>query len=185
MKNSFCYEIDKFFYYIILGVICGVIFDFFAALRCKKTVKMLTVIIQDIFFYVIITLLTFFVMLHLNSAELRVYIFIAMLLGFVTYRITVSKRVVVLFFNIGNIIRKIVKVFITITIFPIFKIIRCMLKPLLFLKHKFLRKKLKFALTFKSFCFKIKCKVLKLFSGIKICKERKPCRKKQRPQKRV
>jgi len=68
---------------------------------------------------------------------------------------------------------------------PLVAVYRIINTPFLYIKRKLLSKIAKIALTFKEFCFKIKCNVGMLCVSKKIFKERKPCRRKQKPGKRV
>ena len=82
-------------------------------------------------------------------------------------------------------IKKIVKLIVKIVFWPVITICKIIVLPFLKIKQKLLSKKAKIALTFKRFCFKIKCNVGNLCVSEKLYKERKPCRKEQKPGKRV
>ncbi|MBQ2897384.1 MAG: spore cortex biosynthesis protein YabQ [Clostridia bacterium] len=185
MTNSFCSEIKVLVCCIILGIASGVIFDFFRALRYGTVVKHFTIIVHDGIFYLLTAMLTFKVLLFINGAQLRFYMPVSALIGFIFYRLIISQQILLLFVNIKKLLVSVLKITFKIAVLPVVKILKWLLTPVLLLKRKILIKKDKIALTFDRFCFKIKCNVLKLFGGRKICKERKPCRKKQRPQKRV
>lgn len=185
MTNSLNVEISVFFSCVILGLTIGIIFDFFKALRYGAVVKHFIVIIQDVIFCTIAAFVAFVTILNANGAQLRLYMPLGTIIGFIFYRLLFSKYVLLLLVAIKKMVIHILKFVIKILTIPFLKITEILLKPFLALKRKVLRKKVKFALTFNKFCFKIKCKVLKLFSGRKICKERKLCRKKLKPGKRV
>ncbi len=185
MNTTFITESKVFLFCTLIGVISGIIFDFFRAIRYKKTVSLFEIIVEDVIFYLIITVISFKIILYINDAQLRVYMPLAAFGGFYFYQIIVGKKFFLTIVKVKSVVCGITKAIIKIIFSPIIKLVKILLKPVITIKDKVLRKKCKISLTINNFCFKIKCSVLKLFNDVKICKERKPCLKKQRPQKRI
>ena len=181
MLNSVSFEFNVLASCFLLGIICGAIFDLFKAVRFGKTVKTSHLILQDILYYLIISIVIFLFILNVNGAEIRGYMPVSSILAFVLYRCLLSRSVVRLFIWMIKITKYIVK----ILFFPLKALCETIILPFLKIKQKLLSKKAKIALTIKRFCFKIRCNVGKNCTCNKICKERKPCRRKQKPEKRV
>lgn len=185
MNNSVANELNTLLVSCVLGIAFGVIFDVFRAFRYGRAVSLKMVVFQDIVYFVIITVLTFETILSANGAELRLYMPIASLTMFLLYRTLLSKKILMAFVLIKNICFKIFKTMVKIIFFPLIKVVQLTVSPFLALKNKLLRKKVKFALTFRQICFKIKCSVGMLTKSNNVCKERRTCRKKRKPEKRV
>lgn len=88
INNSF--QVFGFLSALILGGIFSLAYDFLRAIRKMGVNSILTVFFQDVFYFIIISPITFCFLLALTNGELRAYFFIALILGFVLIRITVS-----------------------------------------------------------------------------------------------
>lgn len=181
MQNSVGVEVNVFVSCFVLGIMCGVIFDFFKVARFGKRVKMSQLILQDALYYLIISVIIFNFILKVNGAEIRVYMPASAILSFIIYRLALSGYVVRILIWMKKLFNYIAK----ILFFPVRYLCKIIILPFLKIKQKLLSKKTKIALTFKRICFKIKCNVGILCRSNKFCKERKPCRRKQKPEKRV
>ena len=181
MHNSVSSEINVLAYYFLLGVICAVVFDIFKPIRFGKRISTLQLVFQDILNYLIISFLIFNFIIKVNGAEIRGYMICSAVVAFVLYRLLIS-RFVVRFFVLA---KRIIIYLIKMLLIPFITVGKIVILPFLKIKAKLLSKKTKIALTFQQICFKIKCSIGMLWLGNKICKERKPCRRKQKPQKRV
>lgn len=83
-------ETVTFFVFIIVGIIIGIIFDFFRSLRKVKKYKEKYVYFQDIMFFLIIGIVLSSVLIYKLQSELRLYLIFAVLLGIVIYISTIS-----------------------------------------------------------------------------------------------
>ena len=95
-------QLLDFFEFVLIGAIIACVFDFFRAYRKLKKVSAIAVIIQDIIFFIIITIIIIFSMIKLLNSQIRVYIFIAIILGCSMYFCTISRFIIkffILFFN--------------------------------------------------------------------------------------
>ena len=185
MSNSINAELFTLLRCAELGLLCGVIFDFFKAWRYGKTMNMIVLVIQDLLYFLIITCVIFKTIFHTNGAELRVYMPIVLTIFFALYRMTLSDKIVRLLVIVKSFLNRLFKMVLNVAFFPIKCIIKTFIKPFLAIKRKLLQKKVKIALTINEICFKIKCNVGMVFNCKKYCEERKSCRKKRKPGKRV
>lgn len=76
---------------IILGVIFSAIYDVFRALRRAGLNSFIATFIADIIYWIVIAFLTFLFLLARTKGEIRGYVLIAALIGFLVFRITLSK----------------------------------------------------------------------------------------------
>ena len=95
-----------FLVFSLTGVAIGVLFDFFRILR--RTIKTANIItyIEDILFWVLTGILILYNIWYFNNGEIRVYMFLGIILGVLIYMSTLSNLVVKLFTRIlGTIIK--------------------------------------------------------------------------------
>ena len=87
---------------VLIGLIYDVIFSFFRALSDKKAFM----IISDISFSVIATMISFFYMVIYNSGTVRLNIILAQLIGAVTFHYTLGRYLGVPIIFFSNLLRK-------------------------------------------------------------------------------
>ncbi len=80
-----------FLWTILIGSIMGIIFDFFRALRRKGNTRDIWVYIQDIIFWIIVTIIVICSTFLINDGELRGYMVLGYILGGVFYLLLFSK----------------------------------------------------------------------------------------------
>lgn len=78
---------------LIWGAILGVIFDVYRFLLPTNKVKGIAQYLFDIAFWLIITIFTFTIIVFANYGEVRIYLILGILLGFIIYSALFSKRV--------------------------------------------------------------------------------------------
>jgi len=100
-------ETITFFVFILVGIIIGIIFDFFRALRKIRQYKDKYIYIQDIIFFLIIGIFLSAVLIYNLEDELRVYLFLAVFLGIIIYASTISIYIVKFFSKIIQISKSI------------------------------------------------------------------------------
>lgn len=76
---------------MILGIIYCLLYDILRALRRAKKISDITVAVQDIIYFIIISPITFLYLLAATNGELRFYIFLGIFLGFLLFFYTVSQ----------------------------------------------------------------------------------------------
>ncbi len=114
-----------FIVFILNGFLIGLLFDIFRILRKSfKTPDFITYI-EDLIFWIMTGLLLIYSILKFNNGELRIYIFLGVILGVAMYLFIFS----CFFINISvYIINLIKKIFIILLIIPIKFIIRILNK---------------------------------------------------------
>lgn len=129
-------QVSSFLIFTIVGIVISIIFDIFRILR--KTIKTTDIVtyIEDTFFWLITGFIMLYSIFKFNNGELRLYIFIGISIGITLYMLFVSRYFIKINIFIINIIKNIIKRFISLTIIPfkfIFNIIRKIIfKPISF-----------------------------------------------------
>ena len=129
------------------GVVIGLIFDFFRILR--KTFKTSNVItyIEDILFWILAGISIIFFMYNFSDGTIRLFMIIALLLGFLLYILSISNFIIKIFVFFINILKNLFKTIIKVTSIPvklIYKVINntiTHIKSLIFkIQHNFYKK---------------------------------------------
>ncbi len=165
-------ELFTFFKFILIGIVISMIFDFFRAYRKTKKVSNKVVVIQDIMYFCIATtIVTFSIVLFLDSI-IRLYVFIAIIIGCLIYLSMFSKYIM----NIYIWSLKTIKYMFGFILTPIKLVIQLLAKI-----HNFFKKYVK------KCCKKIKYMVsylhTKFFSVIKKLKFKKKVKKSKKSKK--
>ena len=88
-------QINDFLFFILLGIIISCIFDIFRTLRrIQKTNSIYVVMIQDIIFFVIITIISVIYITTILTKDLRLYMLIAIIIGIIISRRIRSKPLI-------------------------------------------------------------------------------------------
>ena len=66
---------------IAIGIIIAIIFDFFRTYRSLKRVSSMKVIVQDIIYFFVSTFIILWGIINILDSSIRLYIFIAIILG--------------------------------------------------------------------------------------------------------
>lgn len=69
------------FGFFIIGIIIAIIFDFFRTYRSLKRVSSMKVIVQDIIYFFVSTFIILWGIINILDSSIRLYIFIAIILG--------------------------------------------------------------------------------------------------------
>ena len=97
MTNPLSKELFIVLCCIVCGVVSGIWYDFFKALRKQGMNSKTAVMIQDGCFWIAETLIVFFMLFYANDAKLRWYEFFFVIFGFFSYRYLLSDMVVFVF----------------------------------------------------------------------------------------
>lgn len=101
-------QIYAWFIFFICGIIIGLLFDLFRILRKTfKTSDILTYI-EDASFWLITGLILMYTIFTYNNGEIRLYILISIMLGFMLYIFTISKYIIKISVKILKIIKQII-----------------------------------------------------------------------------
>ena len=87
-------ETINFLTFVIVGIVLGIVFDFFRAMRKIKKYSTRVVYLQDIIFFIITGLIISSVLIYKLQYDLRIYLFFAIILGVIIYIVTFSRHVV-------------------------------------------------------------------------------------------
>lgn len=130
-----------FLVFSLTGVIIGVLFDFFRILRRSiKTPNVITYI-EDILFWILTGLLVLYNIWYFNNGEIRIYMFLGIILGILIYMSTLSNIIIKIFSKILQTIIKVLEIPFK-TIIAIFrKIITAIVKIITKFTKKFTTKK--------------------------------------------
>lgn len=112
----------SFGYSILTGVLAGIIYDMFKALRHAKKERKRLKYIGDLLFWVIITILFFITIVKVSDGILRGFLFIGFFGGGGLYLLTISKYFYFIFLRIFKLIIQLVNEIIGIIKIPFVKI---------------------------------------------------------------
>lgn len=84
-------QISAFLYSLCLGVIFCLFYDIFRALRFAIKFNDIFIFLQDIFYFVSISFVTFLFLLAVTNGEIRFYVIFGILIGFLICYFTFSK----------------------------------------------------------------------------------------------
>lgn len=97
-----------FLIFVINGVIIGLIFDFFRILRISFKTKDFVTYIEDILFWIITGGILLYSIFIFNNGEIRLFMFIGVIIGILLYILLISKYIIKVNVYIINILKKIV-----------------------------------------------------------------------------
>lgn len=128
-------QLLDFFEFVIVGVVISIIFDFFRAYRSARKTNNFTVLVQDIIYFFLITVIIIFSIINILDSNLRLYIFFAILLGIMTYISILSK----IFLRLYSRFFKIISFIVELVILPLKLYIQILRKIYNFFK-KYIKK---------------------------------------------
>lgn len=175
-------QFNDFIFFIILGIIISCIFDIFRTLRkVQRKNSIYVVMIQDIIFFIIITILTTIYMINVIDDRIRLYMFLAIGIGIAISRKIISKSLIIFYSAIFYTIKSSVK-FLCVPI-ELWGSVIC----------KIIKKIIKKCCKLFSLMINLKCKLLTIFSkmnnfrrrGLKYGKKSKDERKKCKKEKKI
>lgn len=89
-----------FLVFSLTGVIIGILFDFFRILRRSFKTPNIITYIEDIAFWVLTGLLILYNIWYFNDGEIRIFMFLGIIIGILIYISTLSNIIVKLFSKI-------------------------------------------------------------------------------------
>lgn len=93
----FIEDINIFYLTLYGGIVIGLLFDLYRALRANfKIIKKISFVF-DIIFWILINIVVFITINLLERFDLRYYHFVALFLGFILYYNTISKYIFIIF----------------------------------------------------------------------------------------
>lgn len=112
-------ETVAFIIFLFNGILVGMLFDFFRILRKSFKTPDIATYLEDICFGIVSGALIIFSILVFNNGELRLFVFVGILLGILIYMITISKYVIKVSVKIVNFISNIFLIVFKIIFSPI------------------------------------------------------------------
>jgi len=82
---------------VVIGIVVGVVFDFYRVLRGQTKPKKLITNIFDLLFAVMVTIIIFIALIYSNGGVIRVYVFLGIILGQIIYYWLFSRYIIILF----------------------------------------------------------------------------------------
>lgn len=150
-------QVFIFLIFILNGFLIGILFDIFRIFRKSFKTSDIFTNIQDILFWILVGLTLLYSIFKFNNGELRLYIFLGVLLGNFLYMLIFSNLFIKISVNIIEIIKKAIKIIIIIPIKYVFTLFR----KIFFNPFRIILTKIvKFSNNILAF-FKSKCKNLK------------------------
>ena len=97
-----------FLVFSFTGVIIGILFDFFRILRRSIKTSNFITYIEDVLFWILTGLLVLFNIWYFNNGEIRIFMFLGIILGVLIYMSTLSNIIIKIF---SKILQTIIKLF--------------------------------------------------------------------------
>ena len=110
-------QLQLFFIFLINGLLIGLLFDFFRILRkAMRTADFITYI-EDALFWILTGFIILYSIFTYNNGEIRLFMFLAIILGIIIYLTFISKIILSISLGIIDVVKKILS-----TVFNIIKI---------------------------------------------------------------
>lgn len=130
MENSIN-QLYILFVFIISGSIIGILFDLFRILRKSFKTPDIITYIEDTLFWIITGLFLLYIIFKYSFGEIRIYMFVSLIIGVVTYFLTISKYFIGLNVKIINVLKISISKILYILFYPIKIIINILQKTIL------------------------------------------------------
>ncbi len=118
MDNTLIIDLHIFLGSIYGGLIVGFIYDIYKTIRYYSKPNKIFTYVGDLLFWIILSLLSFYILIKINWGELRGYIIIGFLFGILVYKKIFSKVIYQLCLKLGKIIKKTLGKFIFTLTYP-------------------------------------------------------------------
>ena len=122
-----------FLIFIITGILIGLLFDFFRILRKAIKTNDFFTYIEDILFWILTGFILLFTTFTFNNGELRLFMFIGIIIGVFVYMITISSYIIKINVSIIDFFKNLIIKIINIIIIPIKFLKKIFLKPITFI----------------------------------------------------
>lgn len=120
-----------FLIFTLDGIIIGLLFDFFRILRKTIKTKDFITYLEDLIFWILAGTIILYSVFTFNNGEIRLYMFIAIMIGIITYMICISKYFININVTIINIAKKILIKIIKVVAMPFIYILKTLKKLLI------------------------------------------------------
>ena len=86
-----------FLVFSLTGVIIGILFDFFRILRRTFKTSNFITYLEDVLFWILTGVLILYNIWYFNNGEIRIYMFLGIILGILIYMLTLSSILIKIF----------------------------------------------------------------------------------------
>lgn len=121
MNINVYHQLFNLIAFALTGITIGILFDIFRIIRKSFKTPDFVTYIEDIIFWILTGLILLFTIFTFNNGEIRIYIFVGLILGLCLYILTLSKYFIGISVTILKFIKKILYT-------PIHMIINFMIK---------------------------------------------------------
>ncbi|MEG0873493.1 MAG: spore cortex biosynthesis protein YabQ [Clostridia bacterium] len=104
-------QLIEFLQFVAIGILIAIIFDFFRAYRKLKYISTFGVIVQDIIYFFIATIVIVIGIITLLNSSIRVYTFLAIISGCSIYFFVLSSYVIKFYICFFKVFKKIISYF--------------------------------------------------------------------------
>ena len=108
-----------FMVFIINGILIGLLFDFFRIMRRTFKTNNIITYIEDFIFWILTGIILLYSIFTFNNGEIRIYMFLGVLLGITLYMLSISSYVIKINVKIINFIKMIIAKIIEIILYTI------------------------------------------------------------------
>ncbi len=129
-------QVDAFLLCIAIGVLAGFIYDIFKIIRKSFKHKLLFIQIEDFIYWIIVTFVSFLILLHKNGGDIRLYGVIGLFIGYTINETLISKWTVKIGLKCVMYMFIFIAQLIKIIMFPIKIILKIFEKPIKFILKK-------------------------------------------------
>ena len=130
MDSSLALELHIFLTSIYGGIIGGLVYDLYRAIRYNYKFSKLVTYIQDFLFWIFMTYIFFSILIRINWGEIRGYIIFGFIIGIIIYIITFTKFIYPLALKVVGLLKTIISSIIGLILWP-FKYIKKKTNPTL------------------------------------------------------
>ena len=99
-----------FIVFSLTGVIIGLLFDFFRILRRSFKTSNIITYFEDVLFWILTGVLILYNIWYFNNGEIRIYMFLGIIMGLLIYMLTLSNIIVSLFSKILKMLIRILEI---------------------------------------------------------------------------
>lgn len=110
-------QIYLFIMLVAAGMLAGFCYDLYKVTRSKLRLKRTGTFLGDIFFWLFLTCISFYLLLQLNAGEVRIYVFLGLALGALLYMQLMGKLTYRLLDRLFLLIGRLIKTIISILFF--------------------------------------------------------------------
>ena len=101
------------------GVVIGLILDFFRILRITFKTSNIITYIEDVLFWILAGISIIFFMYNFSDGTIRLFMIIALILGFLIYILSISKFIIKIFVFSINILKDFFRIIINVGAIPV------------------------------------------------------------------